>query len=186
MIGDRNLLRPEPSSVQQALGLFGENANDRAEKILGDPGFLDSWRRVQSFDVSGGLLDGVPASQASIEVTAAHEVVDLTQDALSVALLWDDATALETGPKQVQAGGIVRLDVTAERGNRLEVWVAGWDSFGAARVLRRGDAEERERERAAAEQAAAKDVPQLSDLLKGGGAVFALVGLVALVILLKT
>lgn len=186
MIGDRNILRPEPSAAQRALGLFGEDAEDRAAKLLGTPGMFDSWRRVQTFDVQGGQIDGVPVSNASIEVTAAPEAVDLTQDALTVALLWDDAQALEAGPKDVQAGGIVRLDVSAERGNKLEVWVSGWDSFGSARVLRRGEADERERERAAADQEAAQDRFNPSDFLKGGGAVFAVVGLVALVILLKT
>lgn len=186
MIGDRNILRPEPSAAQRALRLFGEDAEDRAEKWLGTPGMFDSWRRVQTFDVRGGQLDGVPVSNASIEVTAAPEVVDLTQDALSVALLWDDALAFEAGPKEIQAGGIARLDVSSERGDKLEVWVSGWDSFGSARVLRRSEADERERERAAADQEAAQDRFNPSDFLKGGGAVFAVVGLVALVILLKT
>jgi len=135
------------------MSLFGDDAADRAAELFGDAGFFDGWRRVATFNASQVPIPG------SVEVQAAPEFIDLTQDSLAVALAWDDATTHEAGPVEVQAGRLVRLDVNARRGLVLEVWAAGWDNLGAARLFPRSVAVEREQERAEADQDNANKPP---------------------------
>lgn len=134
MLGDRNILRPDRSS---ALDELAKDAPERATGHLGDPGFFDAWQKVATFDVDA---QGLRAPFA-VEVVAEKAIFDTDADALSVGLLWDDATIKETGPVDIQAHGAGEspgsaiLRVSAVRGRKLEVWTSGFDKFGSARVV---------------------------------------------------
>jgi hypothetical protein len=119
-----------------------EDPSAAAEKLFQeDPGFFDSWERAASFVADREVFP------CAIEVQAATELVDLTADSLTVGLAWDGASVLEAMPRQIQAGQITKFDVPAQKGDRLEVWVSGFDKFGSARVLAPDVADRRETER---------------------------------------
>jgi hypothetical protein len=185
MIDDRNMLRAYDGK-DRARYLFGDDEADtvqaRVSRLFGEVDGFGGWTRSAVFDADTLVFPG------AVEVQAAPEFVDLTVDALRVALAWDDGQIAQGGPVDVQAGKIVSLPVDAKRGQRLEVWTSAvfafGDSFGSARYLGSSEAKAREQERAAESQKQANQgAPDPNALLKGAGAAIAVVAVAVAVVL---
>jgi hypothetical protein len=150
MLGSRNILRPD-----RAFMSLDGSPEERAERLLGDPGWFDSWERAARIDVSG------VSAPFAVEVDAQSAVFDLSTDSLAVALLWGDAETVGGGPIEIQAGQTGVIQVSRKLSDRLEVWTSGGDFFASARIVSKSEGEQTAREEKA--DNADKYKPKLPD-----------------------
>jgi hypothetical protein len=100
------------------VSLFSDDAEDRAEKLLGDAGIISSWTQI-----AGLPLDNVrfPAAVAiRINGNAFESAIDIGHFRIGVTA--DDATVYVFGPQEVEPGDVVTIQLPRKPGSRLELW----------------------------------------------------------------